>query len=108
MHLAIKPDILEDLAAVGLEGAAVIVQRHPQQGRDQPVGDDRGQPAGQRIVLARHALIMTAASAVLTLIEASATRSISPLISETLRFYDDRESRAPDFGNRDCRGCPRW
>jgi hypothetical protein len=46
VHLAIEADILEDLATVGLEGAAVIVQRHAQQGGDQPIGDDRGEPAG--------------------------------------------------------------
>jgi hypothetical protein len=55
VHLAVEAHVFEDLPPVGLERAAIIVQRHMEQRRDQPIGDDRRQSAGQRIVLARHA-----------------------------------------------------
>ena len=54
VHLAVEADLLDDLAPVGLEGAAVIVERHVEQRRDQPVGDYRGQPAAERVVPPRH------------------------------------------------------
>ena len=55
MHLAVEPDILDHLAAIGFEGAAIIVQWHAQQDGNQPIGDDRREPAGQSAVLPRAA-----------------------------------------------------
>ena len=52
VHLAVEPDAFEDLAAVGLEGAAEVVERDAREPGDQAVGDPRGDLAGQPAVLA--------------------------------------------------------
>ncbi len=52
MHLAIEPHVIEHLAAVGLERAAVVVQFNTGHKRDDAVGDLRGQPPRERAILA--------------------------------------------------------
>jgi hypothetical protein len=54
VHLAVETHVFEDLPPIRLELAAIIVQRHTEQGRDQPIGDDRGKAAAERVVLANN------------------------------------------------------
>src|SRR6185437_12161951 len=52
VHLAVEAHALDDLSAIRLERAAVVVQldaRHP---RDQSIGDARREVAAQRRILA--------------------------------------------------------
>ena len=51
VHFAVEADVLSDLAAVGLERAAVVVQVDARAPRDKPVGDHRGQFARDGLVL---------------------------------------------------------
>ena len=44
VHLPVQGHVLEDLAAVDLEGAPVVVEADPGDPRDQGVGDLRGEP----------------------------------------------------------------
>src|SRR5215210_3968311 len=53
MHLAIQPHILDDLAAISLQCAAVVVQWHAEKPGDEPVGNNRWQLARQCSILAR-------------------------------------------------------
>ena len=52
VHLTVQADALQHLAAIGLQGAAIVVQAHAADPRDQPVGRQGGQPPRQRVVLA--------------------------------------------------------
>ena len=52
MHFAVDAHAVQHIAAVGLEGAAVIVQPHAGHKGDKPVGNVAGQIAGQFGVLA--------------------------------------------------------
>src|SRR5205823_3261621 len=42
MHLAVEAGLVEDLSPVRLEGAAIVVESHPSDSADEPVGDPRG------------------------------------------------------------------
>ena len=50
VQLAVELDILDHLAAEHLERAAVVVEPDPGDAGDQPVGDGRGDAAGQETV----------------------------------------------------------
>ena len=52
MHLAVEPDLLDDIAVVDLERAAVVVEVDPRDVGDHLVGDHRGQAAAEELVLA--------------------------------------------------------
>ena len=52
VHLPVEVHVLDHLAAVGLQGAAVVVQGHPGDFADQPVGDHGGQLAVDESVFA--------------------------------------------------------
>ena len=41
MHLAVETRLAQDLGAVGLEGAPVVVESHAGDAADEPVGDAR-------------------------------------------------------------------
>ena len=51
VHLAVQLDVAQHVAPVGLQRAAVIVQAHAADGRDQPVGDPARQLAAELAVL---------------------------------------------------------
>src|ERR1044071_3015488 len=52
VHLAIEPHVLNRLAAIGLERAAVVVQPNAGDPGDQPIGDAARQRAAEAPVLA--------------------------------------------------------
>jgi hypothetical protein len=52
VHLGVQRDLLDERAPVGLERAAIVLDRHAGDLADQPVGDLRGDLAGYQLVLA--------------------------------------------------------
>ena len=62
MHVAVNLNVLEDFAAVGLQGAAVVVETRPGNPTDHEVGDPRGEDTEEIGILtvdspARHQVI---------------------------------------------------
>src|SRR5262245_55010906 len=66
MQFAVELDVLEHLASVGLERAAVVVQRYAGSPRDEAVGDSRRQRAAQERVLS---ILAPAAHNIIPLVE---------------------------------------
>ena len=109
VHLAVEAHRLEDLAAVGLERAAVVVQAQPADAADQPVGDARRQLAGERRVLAVLAPAGDDVVALLELVEQA--RDVGRIVLEVGVHRDDdvaaraRRSRPPSpRSGRSCGG----
>ena len=66
VHLAVEGNVLDDLAAVGLEGGAEVVDVDAAEDRHEPVGDARGNAAEEEVVAA---LLAPAADDVVALFE---------------------------------------
>src|ERR1700722_4093464 len=52
MHLAVERNVLDDLAAIGLEGGAEVVDRDAAERGHQPVRDEGGDAAEEEVVAA--------------------------------------------------------